>query len=369
MGSTADLVMLRKEAFFPEGEEALPKVQISRENAGKQKRKFNGKKFVKFAAAAFIVGGLSVAGYSYMQWASQFESTDNAYVTGDVHPVSPRIAGTVAAVLVDDNQHVKKGDLLVQLDDRDAKTALAQAQAKLDEAHAQAVSVEAEIAQAEAKINETAAQVQKATADYSRASALEKSRVIARAEYDTTRAAFQTAQAANAGAKSALAAVQARLALANAQVQTAKSALDAAKLQLSYTQVLAPADGKIGKKTAEAGQQAQPGEPLLAVVEDHPWVTANFKETQLVQMHPGERVDVEVDAVPHKKFEGTINSLAPGSGAQFALLPPDNATGNFTKIVQRVPVKVTLASESLRGFEDRIVPGLSAVVTVHVGSK
>jgi len=140
--------------------------------------------------------------------------------------------------------------------------------------------------------------------------------------------------------------------------------LEDAKLQLSYTVIKAPVTGRIGRKSVEAGQRVQVGQPLMAIVEDQPWVVANFKETQLEKMRAGQRVEVNVDAFPKHKFYGHVNSLAPGSGNEFALLPPDNATGNFTKIVQRIPVKIALDQESVRGYQNLLSPGMSSIVTV-----
>ncbi len=131
------------------------------------------------------------------------------------------------------------------------------------------------------------------------------------------------------------------------------------------TNIVAPTSGRIGRKTVEVGQRVQPGSPLMAIVGNDYWVTANFKETQMEDIKPGEKVEVELDAFPHHKFVGRVDSISPASGSQFALLPPDNATGNFTKVVQRIPVKITLDSQSIKGYESRITPGMSAVVSVE----
>jgi membrane fusion protein (multidrug efflux system) len=155
-----------------------------------------------------------------------------------------------------------------------------------------------------------------------------------------------------------------QFATAQAAMAQAEASLEDAKLQLSYTIIKAPVSGRIGRKSVEAGQRIQIGQPLMAVVEDHPWVVANFKETQLAKMRAGQHVEVEIDTFPNHKFYGHLDSLAPGSGNEFALLPPDNATGNFTKIVQRIPVKVVLDDDSVRGYENMLSPGMSTVVTV-----
>ena len=155
-----------------------------------------------------------------------------------------------------------------------------------------------------------------------------------------------------------------QLASARASVQQATAALEDAKLQLSYAVITAPTSGRVGKKSVEVGQRLQVGQPLLAVVEDNLWIVANFKETQLEKLRDKQPVEIKIDSFPHYTFRGHIDSLAPGSGNEFALLPPDNATGNFTKIVQRVPVKIVFEPDSVRGYENLLAPGLSAVVTV-----
>jgi membrane fusion protein (multidrug efflux system) len=154
--------------------------------------------------------------------------------------------------------------------------------------------------------------------------------------------------------------------VAQAQRRTAEVGLADAELQLSYTTVSAPVAGTLGRKSVEAGQRVQPGQALLAVVADQKWVVANFKETQLASMKVGQNVSIRIDALPSRAFRGYVESFSPASGAQFALLPPDNATGNFTKIVQRVPVKIVFDPEDIKGFESRIVPGLSTVVSVQL---
>jgi membrane fusion protein (multidrug efflux system) len=151
-----------------------------------------------------------------------------------------------------------------------------------------------------------------------------------------------------------------------AAIAQAESALDDAKLQLSYTEVRSPVAGRVGRKGVEAGQRIQPGQPLVAIVEDDLWVVANYKETQLTKMKPGQKVEITVDSFPDHRLRGHIDSMSPGTGAQFALLPPDNATGNFTKIVQRVPVKIRFDPEGIREYESLIVPGMSVVAAATV---
>ncbi|MDE1170200.1 MAG: HlyD family secretion protein [Verrucomicrobium sp.] len=240
------------------------------------------------------------------------ESTDDAYTTGHVHNIASRVAGTVIEVRVDDNERVRKGQILVVLDPTDYQV----------------------------QVNQARADYEKAQADYNRLLPLRGDAAISQQDFDN----------------------------ATALMQTTKARLEDALNQLDYCTIRAPSDGRVGHKDVEAGNRLTVGGALMAVVEDI-WVVANFKETQLAKMRVGQKVDVEVDAIPGKTFEGTVDSISPGSGSTFALLPPDNATGNFTKIVQRVPVKVRFDADSIRGYEGRLVPGLSCVpsVSLHGG--
>jgi membrane fusion protein (multidrug efflux system) len=154
-----------------------------------------------------------------------------------------------------------------------------------------------------------------------------------------------------------------------ATVEHAKAALEEARLNLSYTTIVAPITGRVGKKTVEEGQRIEPGQPLMTIVSDNPWVVANYKETQLAHMRAGQKVDIKIDSFPDHKFEGYVLSFSPASGQSFAVLPSDNATGNFTKIVQRLPVKILFTADSIRGYEDRLAPGLSVISTVDVSQK
>lgn len=318
----------------------------------------------------------------YMRYAAGFEETDNAFVEAHVHPISSRVSGDVVAVLVDDNALVKRGQVLVRLDRRDfavksqsARAAMEQAAAEVTRAEAGVAQAQAALTQAEAQVRATDAQLLKARLDLERGDRLYQGerKVISKQEFDAMKAAFDLAtgnhDAAIAGCNSATAEVhtaEASLAAAKARHDQARAEWNNAELQLSYTEIVAPSDGRIGKKTAEAGQHLQPGQALMAVVDTENWVVANFKENQLAQIKPGQRVEVAIDAIGSKHFRGHVDSFSPGTGAKFSLLPPDNATGNFTKIVQRVPVKIVLDADSIAGFEDRIAPGLSALAKVRV---
>ncbi len=402
------------------------------------------RKVILAAAGAVILIGAVTAGARYWVWAGSHEETDDAYVAGHVHPVSARISGTVQTVLVDDNQHVERNQVLVRLDPKDYEVRLAQAQAELDVARRKAASAEtaityssqnaaaqateadggvrsaeAAIAAAEGAVSEASAGISRSEAalaeaearrhraelDLQRYSDLVAEDQVSRQQFDNARATYDVTVAGKNAAAEMVRQAQARLVQARESVTKARaqlveskgrvlsaqaaatgtdvrrrqheaamaamaqaeSALEDARLQLSYTEIRSPVAGRVGRKGVEAGQRLQPGQPLLAVVEDDLWVVANYKETQLTRMKPGQAVEVTVDSFPGHTFRGHVDSMSPGTGAQFSLLPPDNATGNFTKIVQRVPVKILLDRRSVRGFEDRIVPGMSvvAVVAVH----
>ena len=480
--------------------------------------------FAALALGAIVAGNF---GYHYWQYSSIHQETENATVAGHIHQISSRLNGTVGEVLVQDNQQVKPGQLLIKLDPRDYQVKVQQAQAALENARRQAEAAQANISlasqtgqgktaqaqgdigsanaaistaqaaireaqqgvpaaeatvaeaeagvpaaqakvaqaeagipQAQAKVTEAeagiaAAQAQlvqaranliKTQADYKRYESLQSEGAIASQQLDASKAAYEVATGQTTAAQQGIAQARARLAqategvtaaqaavaqaqegvkqaeaqvarakvgIASAQAKVAvaqegissaqaklaaskgglqqaeatgeqtkvsRSQYDAAKaaiaqseasvkdaqLQLSYTNITAPAAGQIGRKSVEVGQRVQSGTPLMAIVSNDLWVVANFKETQLANIKPGQKVEIKLDAFGGRKFEGRVDSFSPASGAQFALLPPDNATGNFTKVVQRIPVKVVFDAESVKGYESRIAPGMSATVNVEL---
>jgi membrane fusion protein (multidrug efflux system) len=330
------------------------------------------------ASAALAIAVSAIA--SYLHYAAGFEATDDSFLEGDVHPVSARINGTVSRILVDDNAHVEAGQPLVEIDPSDLRLALVCAQADLAQAGASSEEVGAQIARAQADVDaagarvaQNAAQLRLAELDFHRTETLVQNGAVSTQAFDAARATFDAARASQQSLESAQASVRANLesalaqkSVAAAQVQRAQASLQLAQLQVSYTVIRAPSAGRVAKKSVEVGQRLQPGQPMLAIVSDQVWVVANFKENQLAGLHPGERAEVRIDAVKNRVFEGVVQSFSPGTGAQFSLLPPDNATGNFTKVVQRLPVKILLADGSLDGMSGRLSPGLSANVKVSV---
>jgi len=324
-----------------------------------------------------------------------YEDTDDAYLASHLHQVSAQIDGTVQAVRVRDNQSVRAGDPLVQLDplefqlmERRAQAEVAQAQADQARADAASLQASAQVSEADARAGQARAQIGQAQAEmdlarinrdrtvqlFHNGGAVTQSEVDnAESAYHVTQAAVEAAQANRraqeasiASSNASIAAAKAQSAAARAAVAAEEAAVNDAQRKLGYAQILAPADGRIGNKNVEPGNREQAGQTLLVVVEPNPWVVANFKETQLARLHAGMPAEITIDALPGHTLHGTIDSIAPASGAQFALLPADNATGNFTKVVQRVPVKITLDAPEAKDLGERIRPGLSATVSVRV---
>jgi membrane fusion protein (multidrug efflux system) len=307
-------------------------------------------------------------GYRWISSARGWVRTDNAYVAAHIHTVSARVAGTVEEVLVQENQWVSAGSLVARLDARDFEVKRQQALAQAGQAAAQVQQAGALISQARAQVAREQARATKAKLDRERAETLYhgSAGAISRQEFEQASADADAAQAALQSAEAGLESAGAQAGAARAQAQVAQANLQDAELQLSYTEIRAPVAGRIGRKNLEVGNRVQPGQSLLALVQPDVWVTANFKETQLARVKPGQPVQVRLDAFPGRTFQGVVESLSPASGAQFALLPPDNATGNFTRIVQRIPVKVVLSAKAAHDCLDRIVAGMSAIVEVKV---
>jgi membrane fusion protein (multidrug efflux system) len=314
-----------------------------------------------------------------------FVETENAYVSGHVHPVSARISGVVARVLVEDNQVVKAGDVIAELDPADQRVKVEQIQAQIASAGQQVLQGDAQLAQAKAQASAAQAQVAQSQAqllrtkqDAERYGQLYNTQMKA-----VSKAELDAANAANAGATADLAArrdnalaAQAQIAAAGsarevikAQVKVLQTQLKDATQQLAYNKIVAPVAGRIGRRSVEVGARIQPGQLLAAIVQDEVWITANFKETQLAGIVPGQAVHIVVDAMPNRPLAGRVDSFSPASGNQFALLPADNATGNFTKIVQRVPVKIVLRAEDVRQLGGRLVPGMSALAEIELNQK
>ncbi|WP_027552001.1 HlyD family secretion protein [Bradyrhizobium sp. Cp5.3] len=336
---------------------------------------------IKRAALGLALAlGIAVAGdfgYSYLTTGRYLESTDDAYVKADSTIIAPKVSGYIAQVLVGDNEKVKAGQVLAKIDDRDFKTALEQARADVAAAEASVRNIDAQLELQQPIIEQS-------TADVSAAEANLKFAQEERARYDDlmktgsgtiqraqqTDAALRASNAQLQHAKSGLMAAQRKVdvlttqrAQAVAQLGHTRAVAQQAELNLSYTEITAPVDGTVGARSLRVGQYVQGGTQLMAVVPlDAVYVVANFKETQLTHMRPGQPVELSIDSFRNQTLRGHVDSLSPASGLEFALLPPDNATGNFTKIVQRVPVKIVLDDHRLTGL---LRPGMSAVPTVN----
>jgi membrane fusion protein (multidrug efflux system) len=322
----------------------------------------------------------AVGGAWYWQTGRFLVETDDAYVQGDISVLGPRIAADVTTIHVADNQAVKAGDLLISLDERDLRNGRDQAAAALAEAEAAIATARQQLAQQQAQIDAAAAQVEQARAEQTRALAdarrtqsLVGSGFASRQSADQTvadqrkaDAGVQAAQAQLVVQRQSLGVLAAQVRQAEARRTEAAANLAQAETNLSYTSIRAPVDGIAGNRAAQLGQHVQPGQQLIAVAPAGArlFVVANFKETQLAAMQPGQPVEVTVDAIPDTVFHARVNSFAPGTGSQFSLLPPENATGNFTKIVQRVPVKLLLEEGQDPAALARLRPGLSVVAEV-----
>ncbi|MGO8921084.1 MAG: HlyD family secretion protein [Stellaceae bacterium] len=325
-----------------------------------------------------VVLAAGAAGGWYWWTVARFvESTDDAFVQADISAVSPKIQGYVRELHVTDNQEVKAGDVLVVIDDRDYAARTDQASATLDAQRAAIAMLEtrrtwqkAVIDQADAVVASAEAELRRAQLDLARQRDLAKVDIASRQKFETADADQRKAEAGLSRFRAALAAEHDQLAMLDAQreqerakLQQAEAALRLAQIELDDTVIRAPIAGVIGNRGVQIGQFVKPGTLLLAVVPlPQVYVIANFKETQIGEMRPGQPVSFTVDALPGRTLRGFIESFAPASGALFSLLPPENATGNFTKIVQRVPVRIALApDEALR---PQLRPGLSAIVEV-----
>ncbi|WP_250464672.1 HlyD family secretion protein [Caballeronia sp. GAFFF2] len=341
----------------------------------------DGRRKNRLIIGAVVVAALMVA--ARMAWRSHyFEETDNAFLDGNITFVSPRIAGTVSRVLIKENQRVSAGDLMIQLDKSDQEIKVREVQAQFVEIDAQSKQVEAQIRKSTAEVQSARAEVERAEAQARRARTdaaryktvfTEEMRAVSRQELDNAVAAADVAAAELLEKKERQSAAQAGMAsaVASRDILLAKKSgllvqLQDAQLQLSYNDIHAPVSGVVGRKNVEVGSRIALGQQVLAIVQDHVWVNANFKETQLGQLVPGQTATVHVDAFPAHDFVGHIESFSPASGNQFALLPPDNATGNFTKIVQRVPVRIALEPASVDAYKSRLAPGMSAVVEIDL---
>lgn len=299
-----------------------------------------------------IVGGFF--GFEKVQFYQTHVETEDAQIDGTINPVLSRVSGYINEVYIEDNEAVKKGQLLVEIDSTEYAL-------KVDMANAALENSRAKIHVAEANLRSTEIAKHKAKTDFKRAKDLYEGGAATKSKLDDASTAY-------AAAKSQVTTAQRRLTEAQAQINTRNDDLVYAKLQLSYTKIKAPSDGLISKKNVSKGQLIRPGQPLMAVTDVHDvWVVANFKETELSDIKIGQKVEIFIDAYPDKTFHGRVESIAGATGAKYALLPPENATGNFVKVVQRIPVKIKFTQRE--GANYPIPLGLNVLTSIDVNQK
>jgi membrane fusion protein (multidrug efflux system) len=335
----------------------------------------NGRRRIAaIGVAAFIAVSVLGVGWHWFTVIRHRERTDDAFIEASLALISARVGGTVIEVAVEENQPVKAGDLLVRFDPTDFEVSIARARANLEEARNRIAAARADVEGALAEQRAANIELERATGEAKRVEGLMQ-RGATSAQLVENAVAARDAAAARVRALEQRVLAE-RAVLGNeAPVRQAEAALKEAELALSYATILAPHDGIVGRKSVHLGENVAPGRPLLALAKDEAsWVVANFKETQIGRMRVGDPVHVEIDAFPGHACRGHIESLSPATGAKYAMIPPDNATGNFTKVVQRVPVRIALdvCDENGNGghpLDPRRLPmGLSALVSVRVGS-
>lgn len=353
-----------------------------------------GKNKKKIRIISIVGAVLVLVGLFYFVLSANIESTDNAQLDADIIPIKSSVSGYIKSIHFKDNQHVKKGDLLFTLDDTELKTKVAQAEAALENAKANLIAVRNSSnasnqnstaalltsSSSEHSVEAAFARLKKAKADFARIQNMFTAKAATQAELDGIKAELDVAQAqyeasvnqANAsqaqskGVRSQALSQEAMISLAEALVRQRQAELVLASTYLEYATIEAPADGIVSRRSVEAGQFITIGQPLCSTIDiTNLWITANFKETQVDKIHPGQAVEIKIDAYPSLKLTGKVDSYIGATGAKFALLPPDNSTGNFVKIVQRVPVKISL-SKLKKEEIDILFPGLSAYVSVKV---
>lgn len=350
---------------------------------------FRRPKFIIIGGIVLVV--ITIAGLLWFEHSESYQSTDDAFIDTHTVAIAPQVAGQVSQVPVDDNQMVSAGDLLVQIDPSTFNARMAQArsvlalnraklqvaQLDLTNAHSQLISTQAVEAQTRAQATAVEAEAKRAEADVARGKELRTNNVISPAEFDHLVATARTANANFEAAKRQITAQEARvseasnmvasahaqIAAAKAQIQQAQADVQTAQLDVAHSTVTAPVSGRVTKKSVEHGAYVAIGQNMMSIVPDRLWISANFKETQLRYMRPGQRAEVKIDAFPKTNFVAHVDSIQAGSGSFFSLLPPENAVGNYVKVVQRVPVKIVFDSVDPTRL---LGPGMSVVPTVHV---
>lgn len=322
-------------------------------NEVKEKKHINKKVLITVGVVAVILTAL------YAFNASKYQSTDDAYVETTTVQVAPRVSGQIIEVYIDDNQKIKKGDLVAKIDPADYEIKVAQAQAKYERALLNQKNALATRDAAESEITS-------AKADLDRYKKLYQGGAVSKQALDNAQTRYDNALAGKMSAEQAVMSKDMNgTKVADAEIKELKAQLDQAKLNLSYTNIYAPQDGTVSSRKVEEGLYVNVGSPLFTIVPNEVWVVANFKENQLRHMKAGQSVEIKVDTYPNKKFKGKIDSIQRSSGAKSSMFPPENAVGSFVKIVQRIPVKIVF-DEKIDSNEYNIVPGMSVVPKVKI---
>ena len=336
-------------------EENNKQEEVMAEVAEKPARKKKTKKVVKkrFLIPALVIILLVLLGFLYF---STFETTDDAFVEGHIIRVSPKVTGIIEKLYIDDNEHVKKGQLLLTIDDRDYKVKYEQAKAAYEMAlyRQKSAVVDKNAAQTDMKV---------AQQDFDRYKHLYEKGAVSQQEYDRAKSKYDLAKANLATAQQNVFSKE-KNKVADAELKRLEALMNQAKLELSYTKIFASEDGKITNRSAEEGAYINAGAPLFSIVPDKRWVVANFKETQLDKIRVGQKVKIKVDAYPHLKLYGVVDSIQSSTGAKTSMFPPENAVGSYVKVVQRVPVKIVFTSKIEPQYS--IEPGMSVVPKVYV---
>jgi len=341
-----------------------------------EKKEKKSVKIVPIILAVVIIAGIIFGIKEYIYY-SKHVDTDDAQIDGDISPVVTRVGGYVDSILFEENEKVTQGQVLVKLDERDYKIKLEQAlaaergaNAVIDVSRSQISSTSANSASAKAQVESAKAKLWQATKDYERYANLVQDGSITQQQFDQAKvekevaqASYQAAQDQYQAALEQVGTTKSQLEVTNIGVDQRQADVDFAKLQLSYTNITAPATGIVSKKNVQKGQLVQAGQTLFSIVnESSIYVTANFKETQLEKIKTGAKVNLVVDAYPDEKIDGEVYNFSPATGAKFSLLPPDNATGNFVKVVQRIPVKIII--KTTKEIMEKLRPGMSVKVSV-----
>jgi len=333
--------------------------------AAEQVNTNNGKKKKAFAIVGIIVAIGLVAGWLYSGYRKTHVSTDDAFVEGNIHTVAAKISGTVKAVLVKDNQQVKKGDLLIEIDPADYGTRSQEARSLLSVEKAKLIEVDTRISAAQANLELAEANLKLAEADKARAEKLIAEQVIPQDRYDRAVTAYEVTRAQVKSAVEQLHQAESQKLTQSATVHQRAASAALADLNVEYTKLYAPVDGYVTKRSSQVGNQVQAGQPLMAVVPlNDIWVIANYKETEMGGIKPGQEVQIRVDSFPGRVFKGKVDSIMAGTGVTFSLFPAENATGNYVKVVQRIPVKIVFQEGADKDHALRI--GMSVEPTVLI---